>query len=40
MEKKLDIGALGEKVKQYRKEKGYSAEKLKNNKRSALMYHI
>ncbi len=28
MEKKLDIGALGEKVKQYRKEKGYSAEKL------------
>ena len=28
MEKKLDIYALGQKVKQYRKEKGYSAEKL------------
>ena len=28
MEKKLDISALGRKVRQYRAEKGYSAEKL------------
>lgn len=28
MERKLDICALGQKVKQYRKEKGYSAERL------------
>lgn len=28
MEKKLDICALGQKVKHYRKEKGYSAERL------------
>lgn len=28
MEKKLDISALGKKIKQYRAEKGYSAEKL------------
>ena len=28
MEKKLDLSALGQKVKQYRKEMGYSAEKL------------
>lgn len=28
MEKKLDICSLGKKVKQYRMEKGYSAEKL------------
>lgn len=28
MEKKLDISALGKKIKQYRAQKGYSAEKL------------
>lgn len=28
MERKLDICALGQKIKQYRKEKGYSAERL------------